>query len=470
MEWSKLLCAERIRPSKKGTSKDLRTEFERDYHRIIGSASFRRLQDKTQVFPLDRGDFVRTRLTHSLEVSSFAKSLGQSVGERILAEGKDPSFLPQYKDDISDILQCAGLIHDIGNPPFGHFGEDIIREWFEAKLPAMTYNGKPVSEWLDPQMLAEFYNFEGNTQAFRLVSKLHFLVDEHGMNLTKALLCTIMKYPVSALEIDKQAKDIRLHKMGYYLADEENFKIVQEACGTNGKRHPLTFLLEAADDIAYLTADIEDAYRKGYFSYDVFVKNLKSYSYRPNSIYAQMIAGLEKTYDTAVQKNLRDPGDYAIQNWVISVQGRAMVAVTNSFMEHYDEIMEGTYPNDLFKGTFVELMMRALGEIADRFAFQSKSIYVVEIAAKNMLEYLLEEFTRAALVYDTDVKPNSIECRMIDLVSENYVNIYHMDAKGKSEAEKLYLRLHLVTDTICGMTDSYARKLYQELMGITTIS
>ena len=143
MEWDKLLCPKRIRDVKaKPGSGDLRTEFEKDYHRIIGSASFRRLQDKTQVFPLDKSDFIRTRLTHSLEVSSFAKSLGQNISQKILREIKDPTFLPQYQADVCDILQCAGLLHDIGNPPFGHFGETVIREWFRANMSKVELKGQ----------------------------------------------------------------------------------------------------------------------------------------------------------------------------------------------------------------------------------------------------------------------------------------------------------------------------------------
>ena len=132
MKWGNLLNSERIRGVKARVgNSDLRSEFEKDYHRIIGSASFRRLQDKTQVFPLDKSDFIRTRLTHSLEVSSFAKSLGQNVSQKILQEVKDPEFLPKYQADMCDILQCAGLLHDICNPPFGHFGELVIRDWFK---------------------------------------------------------------------------------------------------------------------------------------------------------------------------------------------------------------------------------------------------------------------------------------------------------------------------------------------------
>lgn len=191
MEWSRLLSTKRERAGGNfAKAGDLRSEFEKDYHRIIGSASFRRLQDKTQVFPLDKSDFVRTRLTHSLEVSSLGKSLGQTIGENILEHRKNSGFTPQMKEDISHILECAGLIHDIGNPPFGHFGEIAIREWLERNLPKLTFCQKNVSEMFTAQMKQDFFHFEGNAQALRLVTRLHYLVDEHGMNLTYALLNT----------------------------------------------------------------------------------------------------------------------------------------------------------------------------------------------------------------------------------------------------------------------------------------
>ena len=277
MEWSRLLSDERIRPvRKRAGAEDLRTEYEKDYHRIIGSASFRRLQDKTQVFPLDKSDFIRTRLTHSLEVSSFGKSLGQNISRKILQEVKDPDFKPEYQGYICDILQCAGLLHDIGNPPFGHFGETVIREWFRAHMGRLQLQGRPLKELLTEQMQADFYEFEGNTQALRLVSKLHYLVDEHGMNLTQALLGTIIKYPVSSLEIDRESGDIRTKKMGYFYAEQDLFQQIQQTLGTAGYRHPLAFVLEAADDIAYKTADVEDAFKKGCITYRQLVAELRA--------------------------------------------------------------------------------------------------------------------------------------------------------------------------------------------------
>ena len=199
MNWKKLLSenSQRERTSKwilenkkiftddkKYVFKDLRNEFEKDYHRVLSSPSFRRLQDKTQVFPLEKNDFVRTRLTHSIEVSSFAKSLGQSIADEILKKRMNKNFGNKDVVAITNILATAGLLHDIGNPPFGHFGEDTIRAWFKNNLDTLMLKDekgekKKLSEILTEQMKEDFLNFEGNAQAIRVVSKLHFLVDEN---------------------------------------------------------------------------------------------------------------------------------------------------------------------------------------------------------------------------------------------------------------------------------------------------
>ncbi len=466
MNWEQLLCPDRMRGKARRFSGDLRTEFEKDYHRIINSASFRRLQDKTQVFPLDKSDFIRTRLTHSLEVSSFGKSLGQNVSEKILREIKDESFKPEYKADVCDILQCAGLLHDIGNPPFGHFGEYCIRQWFRDNMDKMEFEGKPLGEWLTEQQKGDFYNFEGNTQALRLVSKLHVLVDDNGMNLTKGLLGTIIKYPVSSLEIDKKSGDIRTKKMGYYDAEAEMFHQLQKDLGTDGCRHPLTFLLEAADDIAYKTADIEDAYKKGCITFERLVAELRKRGPEKSEYYKGMVDNLEKRRDRAEENGFSNPELNAVQNWVIYVQGKMIAAVTDNFALHYDEIMEGTMKTDLFAGTEAEAMMDSLGTIAFDYAFNTKPILKLEIAADAIFQFLLDNLVGAAIDYDTDNPQNDVQKKFMALVSDNYKWIYLVYAKGKSKAEKLYLRLLLVTDYICGMTDTFAKDLYQELKGI----
>ena len=471
MNWEQLLSKKRSREStNRGRSTrngDLRSEFEKDYHRIIGSASFRRLQDKTQVFPLDKSDFIRTRLTHSLEVSSFAKSLGQTIGESIIKYRKDPCFTAQMKEDIGNILQCAGLIHDIGNPPFGHFGEVEIREWFERNLPVLTFQGTPIDHVLSEQMLKDLYHFEGNAQALRLVTKLHYLVDENGMNLTYGLLGTIIKYPVSSLQVNSRTGDIKDKKMGYYLADEQIFGEIQKETGTNGKRHPLTFILEAADDIAYKTADIEDAYVKGFFSYQDLLEELKEMQMlylQGNEHGFKPAEKLEELYLIGKEQHVSNPEEYAIKNWIVRVQGFLLNCATYGFTSNYSAIMNGEYKHDLFYHTFAERLMELLGDFAFRKVFTSEAIYRMEVAESAVIDFLMEKFVKAAIKYDDPTeKLGTIESRMIWFISDNYKTAYHRQAKGKSEAEKLYLRLLLVTDYICGMTDSYAKRLYQEL-------
>ncbi len=465
MEWNRLLSTKRARggytvPRK---STDLRSEFEKDYHRIIGSASFRRLQDKTQVFPLDQSDFIRTRLTHSLEVSSLGKSLGQNIGENILKYRRDTGFTPQMKEDICHILECAGLIHDIGNPPFGHFGEVAIREWFERNLKTLKFKGKSVEELLIPQMREDFYHFEGNAQALRLVTKLHYLVDENGMNLTYALLNTIIKYPVSSTEINVETGNIKDKKMGYYYADRKIFEDVTEETGTGTNRHPLTYILEAADDLAYKTADIEDAFVKGYISYqrleDALYELILCYGdegYNP-------LEKLRSLYTRGKEKGVRSPESYAVKNWLVQLQGVLIGCATFGFTSNYDAIMAGTYQKDLFFGTYGEKLMELLGTMAYKEVFCSRSIYKMEIMESVMLDFLMEQFVRSVLYYDTEVPLGTIDKRIISFISDNYRNAYRLQAEGKSEAEKLYLRLLLVTDFICGMTDSYAKRLYQEM-------
>ena len=468
MNWTQLLSSKRSRTFANGNhgSTDLRSEFEKDYHRIIGSASFRRLQDKTQVFPLDKSDFIRTRLTHSLEVSSFGKSLGENIGEYIISQKKDPLFGEKNKEDICNILQCAGLIHDIGNPPFGHFGECIIRDWFKKNLPLLQFDGKSVEEYLVPQMREDFYHFEGNAQALRLVTRLHYLVDEYGMNLTYGLLNTIVKYPVASIEIDRTSGNIKDKKLGFYYADQEIYKAVAKETGTEGRRHPLTFILEAADDIAYKTADIEDAFVKGYISYGQLRRELKMLPEGCTGPSFDPVEKLDRKYQSGIKRGVMNPEEYAVKNWIVQLQGFLISCATYGFTSNYEAIMDGSYDADIFKGTYGEELMNLLGDMAYRKVFSTPDIYRMEVTESVILDFLMTKFVNAVLYYDTEKEMSDIDLRLISFISENYKSAYHNQAKGKSEAEKLYLRLLLVTDYLCGMTDSYAKRLYQEMNAI----
>ena len=477
------MCPDRIRQvSRGGSSSDMRTEFEKDYQRIISSASFRRLQDKTQVFPLDKSDFIRTRLTHSLEVANFARSIGRMIGTRIMDEKKDPEFTEKMREDVCSVLECAGLLHDIGNPPFGHFGEDAIRDWFARNLSEIDYKDGKLADALTEQQIQDFCRFEGNTQALRVISRLHFLVDEHGMNLTKALLATIMKYPCSSVQIgyDKNDpdRDIARKKMGYFAADADIFESVQSGCGTNGARHPLAFALEAADDIAYRTADIEDAVKKGLLDLNVLINEIrlaienthmrKSLS-EQSSTAERLLGKLEYYYDKAIQQHYENPQLYAVQNWVIRVQGILLTCAVNSFMDNYDAIMAGTYKKELLADTPGSLIMDVLGDVAYRYAFMSEPILKLEVAADAIFDFLLTRLVHALRYYDTDewkTKATAVDTKMIGLISSSFMQVYKIHSREVDDNTKLYLRLLLATDFVSGMTDSYAKRLYRELRGM----
>ena len=366
MEWENLLCEKRQSSSKGSNKNDLRNEFQKDYHRIICSASFRRLQDKTQVFPLDNSDFVRTRLTHSLEVASFAKSLGQTAFQYLIDNNKDDELTPEIKEKVCSILECAGLLHDIGNPPFGHFGEDSIRNWFKTNLSKIEYKGTSVENNLNEQMKNDLYHFEGNAQALRLLTKLHYLVDENGMHLTYALLNTLIKYPVSSCEINKKSGNIKDKKMGYYFAEQELFEDITESTGAINCRYPLTYLLEAADDIAYHTADIEDAVKKGFLSYSQLLEELRSEVYikkcadeRELHSYKTAVDMLEEKYDKAKEKGIPNPEFNAVQNWIIYVQGMLLSCASFGFTKNYQYIMNGTFAQEVMAVSYGNALSEA---------------------------------------------------------------------------------------------------------------
>ncbi len=472
LSWEQLLSSRRSREFVRSNANDVRSEFRKDYHRIIGSASFRRLQDKTQVFPLDRGDFVRTRLTHSLEVSSFAGSLGETVFRRLMNEGH-AEITDYVRESCCDILECAGLVHDIGNPPFGHFGEFTIREWFATNLSLLSFNGKPVDGLLSDRMKADLLNFEGNAQALRVLTKLHYLIDEHGMNLTYGLLNTIIKYPVTSLGINKRSGNIKDKKMGYYLTEDALYHDIAEATGAVDCRYPLTFLLEAADDIAYKTADIEDAVKKGMITYAQLLAELQSERFTSqcrNELQRRVLdSAVQKLLhccEKALEKGMPSPEENAVQNWIVSMQGTMIYAASNAFIENYDVIMNGAMSRELLADSPAAVVAEALSDIAFRYAFQSKEILKIELSVENMMNFLMRKLTGAALRFETP-QQRITDSKMISVISENYLKICRMECEVKSEAEQAYHRLMLVTDYICGMTDGFARELYREITGIS---
>ncbi len=297
MNWNKLLSNKLLGDAASSEIKltDGRSQFQRDFDRIVFSSAFRRLQDKTQVFPLPENDFVHTRLTHSLEVSCVGRSLGTLAGEKILKRNRD--LAKKYSSvHFGEIVAAACLAHDIGNPPFGHSGEDSIAEYFR------NGNGREFEgEIKDPKKWADFTKFEGNAQGFRIITKLQNPNSGGGLKLTCASLAAFTKYPKESALSQKQkkggSKSKFYKKFGFFQTEKDLFAEVAEETGLIKKglkgdycwsRHPLTFLVEAADDICYRIMDLEDGFRLGLLTFDyteellrpLVTSNLTSYEGR----------------------------------------------------------------------------------------------------------------------------------------------------------------------------------------------
>lgn len=243
MDWKKLLSTQKLAESElepEVFSSYPINEFEKDYNKIVSSAVFRRLQDKTQVFPLDKSDFVRTRLTHSIEVSTIARQLGIMISKNVTAY-RPSDIDSDDAEGISSVLLCAGLLHDLGNPPFGHFGETVIGDWFHEHLDKIQYKGSPLRSWLTAQMASDLENFEGNAQALRILLKAKH---NSEINLSQAIISALVKYPTDSISFSKKDADIKKHKLGYYASEQDEFLRISKSigtCGDDGKiqRHPL---------------------------------------------------------------------------------------------------------------------------------------------------------------------------------------------------------------------------------------
>jgi dGTPase len=346
--WFQLLKPTSFRQRSQLSKHDGRDPFENDYARLISSAPIRRLQDKTQVYPLEQSDFVRTRLTHSLEVSSLARSLGKSIEAHLIKKGQFPKKL---FGQISSLLATAGLVHDLGNPPFGHFGEvaikDFFTKYFQDQKPGLTEAEKQ-----------DFKNFDGNVQTLRILRKLYYLYDEHGYNLTYPTLSVIIKYPCSSTEGNKGSSSphISLKKFGYFQSEREDYMRINEDLGLEGKRHPLTYLLEAADDIAYMSADVEDGVKLGIVSVDTFIEELSSLqNQEPLNIF-------KKDYDSLKNRDV-DRLDITIQRFRINIQRILIDSVIEVFCDNYKSIMDGTFKTDLLSASKSAEIQEMFGRI-----------------------------------------------------------------------------------------------------------
>lgn len=457
MEWSKLLNYKSFNVSgqERNHPFDLsRTPFQIDYDRIIFSDEFRRLDKKTQVHPLKTNDHVHARLSHSLETSCVGRSLGCQVGKFLTSK---PDFLP-YPEVISQkvnsdvimpiltgqIIQAACLAHDIGNPPFGHAGEELIQDWFKERA------GENMFSELTKDEMDDLQSFEGNAQAFRVLTRTSMRVNEGGMSISYAVLGTMMKYPW--IYSDKLPKK----KFCSFISEKDYLQKVAEKCGLissdlsedrySFSRHPFAFLSEASDDICYNIMDLEDAYELKILDYDTVF-----------DIFSDLCS-LKKDFDREKYRNKDDKGSLSYLRAVAI--GQCVNSVVNEFENEYDNIMKGhkDLSYSLVKNSSISEIINNAKEISQTRVFISERKALLEVAANKALTTLLENFCEA--VY------NLHKLGKDKVSSYDRKILYLMGRNEPKESDTLFHKYQKVVDHISGMTDNYAIRISKNLNGV----
>lgn len=354
-----------------------RTELERDYDRILFATPTRRLADKTQVFPMEEHDSVRTRLTHSHEVSNLARS----IGVRLAFDNAELVFGPDHeslnvKRNVPSLLAAIGLAHDLGNPPFGHQGEIAIQQWFAKNC-------------CGPENAIDFLEFDGNAQTLRLLTRLHVLNDQYGLNLTLATLAALIKYPSVYGSNNKGG----FKKYGIFKSEEA---IISEVWGhtglSEGVRHPLAYVMEACDDIAYSVIDAEDTIKKGYASfYDLM--DFLEHKGKDDKVIASVIdAARKKNAEFKREKlSFRELNDISMQMFRVKAISEMVEAATKVFVVNIGNIMnESIEPGfDLISASECHQLCSASKEFDFRYGFQHKDVLRLELQGNNYINTTL---------------------------------------------------------------------------------
>lgn len=490
IKWEDYLSSERIRKTtarKNDDDIDKRNPFESDFGRVVFSSPIRRMHDKTQVIPLTSGDNIHTRLTHSLEVMNTAKSLAANLC-------RDRDFIEEYgldkalklERDISSILMTAGLVHDIGNPPFGHFGETVIKDYFKR-----YFENSVIKEEYRP----DFSEFDGNAQGLRILTHLSYVGDLAGLNLTYATLAAYMKYP-NPSKVSK--KYIGTKKHGVYYSEQEAFNKIVDAChlrvGEKVKRHPLSFMVEAADSICYLSMDIEDGYNLKWFDRNQLIEYLdkeitkrikekethdgKEYADRKFMRQTGLFSFMRIITKNPSLENFGDKvndGDWILKFRVALIQYLVEKASFN-FKRNSRKIDEGNYSEELIEDDDY-FVAKTLQEFTRRHILSQPEIQKVELTGHEVISGLLRILI--AYVCHSD---DSFRTKVKAVLSKSALRVaiheqdhreetYHFfdeDELFKFDVNNLseYAKLRLVVDFISGMTDKFAISLYQQLIGI----
>ncbi|MCB9034318.1 MAG: dNTP triphosphohydrolase [Chitinophagales bacterium] len=445
MDWNTIYSTQRTGQSL-STSIDARTEFQRDFDRIIFSTSFRRLQNKTQVFPLPKNILVHNRLTHSLEVASVGRTLGALIGQHIaekFTKHLTDDAKAFYQHSLYNVIAAACLCHDIGNPAFGHSGEDAIAHFF-------IENERHLKSYFNDEQWFDFIHFEGNANAMRLLTHQQNGKDEGGLKLTHTTLASIAKYPCEAK--GKQKGILHRKKFGFLQSQKEIFKDI--ALSTNMimendnpliyKRHPFVWLVEIADDICYNIIDVEDAHRLGIISFDT-CKTLFTdiiHALNPESNY-------NKKLNTISDKNETIAFLRALCiNYLIK-------AAVKCYEENIDAILDGSLNKSIIN--IIKEKCIALDTI-EKFSIENiygyKAVVEIENAGYNVMYELLQHFIPPILKIKSD--RSNADKKALQLVAPQFIY----------DNNNTYENVLGIIDFVSGMTDNYATDLYRKIKGI----
>ena len=458
----------RVRKSSLQRSRTI-DQFYSDRSRIIYSSSFRRLQQKAQVFSLEPNSSVRTRLTHSLEVSDLGRTLANQIAYRLEKQKK------LTKDKILSlvaIVENACLLHDIGNPPFGHFGEAAIREWAQndirSSVPVEIKDQIEDKDSLLSNLINDFKEFDGNPQGFRIVTKLHADYDEYSLNLTYATLLCILKYPRTTGE---EKDEGILKKAGYFQTEKEIVEKIYREVGMKLKhRYPFVYIMEAADDIAYCMSDIADGIEKGILTEEEFLNEFKK-EWR-NSFGEEEIPVIipQKNDLKGFKKDISIP-------WSKKAMNEAVERFILLDKEIYEGRAESLIANDKAMGRVLETMKNVSRRILYT-SFEAESIEITGYAVitgiiskySSILKMSYKDFK--CLINDEKINGFDFEKRLFHLVGKRYIQAYKHEVSKNNESEENFLikewwlRAHLIIDHISGMTDEFALETYQMFEGI----
>jgi dGTPase len=438
MIWPELLSNKRYAQSHKST--DIRSSFQRDYDRILFSSPFRRLQNKTQVFPLPGAQMVHNRLTHSLEVASVGRSIACRTVEKLAV--KHPE-LKEHLSDIENIVAAACLAHDLGNPPFGHSGEDTISSFF------YDGPGKALQNMMQPEQWSDLIAFEGNANAFRQLTHQFTGRRAGGFSLTSATLATLLKYPYPSFNKGNRKK------YNVFYSEIPAFEEVVKECGMPRvdserlvyARHPLSYMMEAADDICYLVLDMEDAHKRGIVSTEAIEGCFVSFFNPSDESDKGFFQHKDEVYRDVTDTNERMA---FIRAMLIN---KLVNCASDIFVNNYEAIMNGRFEKSLI-AHLPDFEKKALDLCRDesvRHIYRHPSVVKIELTGFNVIGTLLEEFTDAVLSPNTPYNK-----KLLSLIPEQF----------KVETDDTYTKLQSVIDFISNMTDLYAVQLYKDLRGI----